>query len=110
MTNVPQDVSEAILEMRDLLRLLAEPAIAERDQKRRGEIQKIIGTSIPKAKSVILMDGSRTQIDIHGETGMHKGELSTLVKRLSEGGLLVGESKKPKLAIVLPSNFFEKEK
>jgi len=29
------EVSAAILEMRDLLRLIAEPAIAQRDQKQR---------------------------------------------------------------------------
>jgi DNA-binding MarR family transcriptional regulator len=108
MTNTNSDVSEAILEMRDLLRLLAGPAIAERDQKRRAEIQKIVGTSAPRAKSVLLMNGSRTQVNIRKETAIHKGELSALVKRLSEGGLLVGDIKHPRLAIVLPQTFVER--
>jgi len=108
MLNDSPDVSEAILEMRDLLRLLAEPAVAERDQKRRAEIQKIVGNSTPKAKSVLLMDGSKTQAQIIPETGMLKGNLSTLVKQLSDGGLLVGDIKQPKLTIKLPANFFER--
>jgi hypothetical protein len=107
MTN---NVDEAILEMRDLLRLLAEPAIAERDQKRRDEIRKIVGTSGPKAESIFLMDGSRNQAAISKETGINNGHLSTLVKQLSESNLLVGDPKLPKLAIVLPSTFFEKVK
>lgn len=101
------DVSEAIFEIRDLLRLLAEPAVAERDQKRRGEIKRIVGSSVPKAKSVLLMDGTRNQAAIHKETGFNQGHLSTLVRQLSGAGLLVGDTKQPKLAIILPSNFFE---
>ena len=110
MTIDTQAVSEAILEMRELLRLLAEPAIAERDKKRREEIRKIVGSSSPKAKSIHLMDGTRNQLAIHKETGVNQGHLSTLVKKLFEAGLLVGDAKQPKLALVLPSNFFEKAK
>jgi hypothetical protein len=106
-TSGPNDVDQAILEMRDLLRLLAGPAIAERDQKRRTEIRKVVGASIPKAKSVLLMDGSRTQMVIHKEIGINQGQLSTLVKQLTDSGLLSSDSKYPKLAIVLPPNFFE---
>jgi hypothetical protein len=108
--NANVDLSEAILEMRDLLRLLAEPAIAERDQKRRDELRRIVGSSKPQAQSVLLMNGSRAQSDIHKETGIHKGQLSTLVKQLSESSLLVGDVRMPRLAIVLPPNFFEKAK
>lgn len=102
------EVSEAILEIRELLRLLAEPAIAERDEKRRNEVRRIVGASDPKAKSVLLMDGTRNQLAIHKETGINQGHLSTLVKQLSQAGLIVGDSKQPKLAILLPSTFFEK--
>ena len=103
-----EDVSGAIFEIRDLLRLLAEPAMAERDLKRRGELRRIVGSSVPKAKSTLLMDGTRNQAAIHKETGLNKGHLSTLVKQLSDAGLLVGDTKHPKIAIVVPSNFFEK--
>lgn len=106
--NGGKDTSDAIWEIRDLLRLLAEPAIAQRDQKRREEIKRIVGSSKPKAASVLLMDGSRTQTAIHNETGINQGHLSTLVKQLSAAGLLAGDTKQPNLAISLPSTFFER--
>jgi hypothetical protein len=108
MSIASEDVSEAIFEIRDLLRLLAEPAVAERDQKRRAELKRVVGSSAPKAKSTLLMDGTRNQTTIHQETGLNKGHLSTLVKQLSDSGLLVGDTKLPKLAIKLPSDFSEK--
>jgi len=103
------DISRAILEMRDLLRLLAEPAIAERDQKHREELRRIVGGSEAKAKAVMMMDGSHAQIAIHRETKFHKGSLSVLVKQLSEAGLLTGDIRQPKLALDLSSGFFDKE-
>lgn len=101
------EVDAAIIEMRDLLRLLAEPAISERDRKRREEVKRIVGSSKPKSKAVMMMDGSRTQRVIHKETNINQGHLSTLVKQLSIADLLKGDVKQPKLAIVLPANFFE---
>jgi len=101
------ELLNAILEIRDLIRLLAEPAIAERDQKLRSELKRIVGGSPTKQKSVFLMDGNRTQSDLHTETNVHKGHLSTLVKQLKENKLLSGDAKKPKLAISIPPQFFE---
>ncbi len=99
----------AVEEIRDLVRLMAEPAIAERDQKRRAELKRVVGSSVPKSKAVLLMNGTRTQRDIHHETGMHEGNLSTLVKQLKESKLLSGDPKNPTLAITIPANFFETE-
>ena len=98
---------KALWEIRDLLRLIAEPQIAARDQKMRDALSAIVGNSVPKAKSVLLMDGSLTQADIHNKAGMNKGHLSTLVKQLNERGLLTEDVKHPKLAISVPANFFE---
>lgn len=97
----------AVQEIRDLLRLIAEPAIAERDQKRRVELRRIVGQSAAKGKVVLLMDGSRTQADIHRESGFNVGNLSTLVKQLGESNLLIADSKQPHLAISIPPTFFE---
>ena len=101
------ELLNAILEIRDLVRLLAEPAIAERDQKLRSELKRIVGNSPAKRKSVFFMDGNRTQSDIQRETNINQGHLSTLVKQLKENKLLNGDAKKPKLAISIPPNFFE---
>jgi DNA-binding MarR family transcriptional regulator len=97
----------AVQEIRDLVRLMAEPAIAERDQKLRAELKRIVGNSAQKSKAVLVMDGSRTQRDIQRETGINQGHLSTLVKQLKENKLLSGDPKNPRLAITIPTNFFE---
>lgn len=52
------------------------------------------------------MDGTRTQ-EIHDETGMHKGNLTTLVKQITEGKLLSGDGRKPRLAMSIPANSVE---
>jgi hypothetical protein len=101
------ELLKSVNEIRDLIRLMAEPAIAARDKKFRDELRKLVGSSKRKASSILLMDGSRTQTEIRNETAINQGDLSTLVKRLSERKLLSGDGKKPKLAISIPSNFFE---
>ena len=108
MADTSEQILSAICEMRDLIRLMAEPQIAARDQKLRDELVRLVGRSAPYAKSVLLMDGSHTQSDIHKKTGVNKGNLSTLVKQLSKSQLLTGDGKQPHLAISIPSNFFKK--
>ena len=90
-----------------LLELLAEDKIAERDAKQRTALLEIVGTSATKQKSVFLMDGTRTQTEIHGVTSVNKGHLSTMIGKLHKAKLLVGDTKKPKLAISIPPSFFE---
>jgi hypothetical protein len=95
-------------EMRDLLRVIAEPAIAERDEKLRNALRIIAGNGKGnKPKAILLMDGTRTQAKIVDECGIHKGQLSELVKALREDGLLKGDPKQPQLMISIPSNFFD---
>jgi hypothetical protein len=53
------------------------------------------------------MDGTRTQTEIHGATSVNKGHLSTMVGKLHKAKLLVDDTKRPKLAISIPPNFFE---
>lgn len=104
----PTEILRIVSEIRDLLRLMAEPAIAERDRKLREELRKIVGKSAPNAKAIFLMDGNHSQKLIHGETGMNKGNLSTLVTRLGKANLLSASSKEPQLAISIPDNFFDR--
>jgi hypothetical protein len=107
MADTSAEILSAVCEIRELVRLMAEPQIAARDQKLRDELARIVGRSVPKQKSIMLMDGTRTQADIHKETGINIGQLSTLVKQLVASKLLVGEPKKAKLSISIPTNFFE---
>lgn len=108
MSDHSTEILKAIHEIRDLVRLMAEPALAERDKRLRGDLRRIIGNSKPKADAVLLMDGTRTQRAIHKETGINEGNLSTLVKQLKNAKLLVGEGKQLKLTISVPKDFFEK--
>ena len=110
MADNSEQILAAVCEMRDLVRLIAEPQIAARDQKLRDELVRIVGRSVPKQNSALLMDGTLTQSDIHKKTGINIGQLSTLVKQLNVSQLLHGELKKPKLAISIPVNFFENRK
>lgn len=97
-----------LAEMRDLLRLIAEPAIAERDKKLREALRVIGGNATnKKAKAILLLDGTRTQADVTKACGIDKGDLSSLVKKLKAAELLKDDSKQPQLAISIPPNFFE---
>jgi hypothetical protein len=108
MTNEQAElVLEEVREMRKLLELMAEPAIAQRDAKLRSELRKIVGSSSKKRQCVFLMDGSRTQTDIIAHTSVNKGDLSIMVSKLESCGLLADGKKRPKLAISIPSNFFD---
>jgi DNA-binding HxlR family transcriptional regulator len=99
--------TELLREIRDLLQVMAEPALAERDEKLRGALLKIVGKGKVLAKAVLLMDGSKNQAQLRTETGIDAGNLSRGVKALREAGL-VGKDEKPKIIIKIPPNFFDK--
>jgi hypothetical protein len=108
MTDHSAQVLSVLAEMRDLLRLIAEPAIAERDKKLREALLVIGGSATSKkAKAILLLDGTRTQADVIKGCGIDKGDLSVLVKKLKAADLLKGDPKQPQLAISIPANFFE---
>lgn len=107
MVDTTDELLATVREIHKLLRIIAEPAIAEHDKKARAELRNIVGTSSKRSKAVFLMDGNRTQALIQKEVGINQGDLSVLVKRLNESGLLLGDKKQPELAITIPSNFFE---
>jgi|ERR1039458_133293 hypothetical protein len=98
--------TELLREMRDLLLVMAEPALAKRDEKFRAALQDIVGKSKSLAKAVFSMDGTRSQTAIKNESGIDPGQLSRCVKALREASLL-GKEENPKLVIAIPPNFFE---
>jgi hypothetical protein len=107
MTDESPELLSAVKEMRDLLRIMAEPAMAEHDKRARAELRRIVGTSPKKAKAVYLMNGAKSQAVIQKETGINQGDLSVLVKQLRAASLLSAGKKEPSLAIKIPTNFFE---
>lgn len=96
--------TELLREIRDLLRVIAEPALAKRDERLRTSLQQIVGKSKAKAQAVLLMDGSRNQTDIRKQCGIDQGDLSRLIKAL-RAETLIADDKLPKLAISIPPNF-----
>lgn len=99
--------TELLREMRDLLRVIAEPALAKRDEKLRATLIEVVGRSKGKAKAVLLMDGSRNQSAIQKESGVDKGNLSRVVKVLRAQELIKADEKHPELVISIPPNFFD---
>lgn len=99
--------NELLREIRDLLRLIAEPALAKRDERLRAALQQIIGKSKQKADAVTFMDGARSQADIQKDCGIDHGNLSRLVKALREAELIGPDDKHPKLVFPVPANLSE---
>lgn len=108
MSDNSAQLLQVMTEVRDLLRLMAEPAIADRDKKLREALRGIAGTpNGKKAKAVLLMNGTRSRTKIIEECGIDHSDLSVLIKKLAAAELLKGEPKQPLLAISIPTNFFE---
>lgn len=97
--------TDLLREMRDLLLVMAEPALAKRDEKLRVELKELVGKSNSKAKAVSLMDGTRNQAAIGKDSKLDAGALSRLVKALREVALL-GKEDNPKIVITIPKDFF----
>ena len=101
-----EEQTEILQKILEILTLIAEPQIAQRDQKSRAAIAEIVGKGQLKAKAVALMDGSRPQAAICKESGIDAGALSRLTKALRENGLVESDDKLPKLSIYLPPGFW----
>jgi hypothetical protein len=99
--------TEILREIRDLLRLVAEPALAKRDERLRTSLQEIVGKSKQKAEAVLLMDGTRSQTAVGKDCGMDVGNLSRLVKALRAAELMGPDDRHPKLIFPAPSNLLE---
>lgn len=98
---------ELLTEIRDLLLVMAEPALAKRDEKLRGALRRIAGKGKKNAGAIALMDGSLSQSAIAKKASIDPGQLSRLLKLLAGGSLIASDEKHPKLVITLPSNFFK---
>lgn len=108
MSDNSEQMLRVLFEMRDLLRLMAEPAIAQRDKKLREALRSIAGSATgKKAKAILLMNGTLNQAGISNKCGIDRGDLSVLVKRMKGEGLLKEDAKEPELTISISPDFFE---
>lgn len=101
------DDTEILREIRDLLRLIAEPALAKRDERFRESLQELVGKSLQKATATVLMDGTRSQGDITKAAGIDRGNLSRLVTALRKEKLIGPDEKRPMLLFSMPPNFID---
>lgn len=101
------DDTEILREIRDLLRVIAEPALAKRDERFRASLRELVGKSKQKAEAVVLMDGTRSQADIGKATGIDPGNLSRFVTALRKAELIGIDEKRPKLAFPAPSDLID---
>jgi hypothetical protein len=95
-------------EILKLLRLMAEPELAQVDKEPRAALKQIVGKSPAKAQAIQLMDGSRTQTEIRQLVKIDAGDLSKMVKALREAQLL-SSTDKPAITIYIPPKFFSSE-
>jgi len=98
---------EVLNEIRDLLQVIAEPALAVRDAKRRAALRAAVGGSTKRAKCVQLMDGSRSQSAIAKESGLDPGNVSRLVKGLAAAQLIATDQRRPMVILKVPGSFFD---
>src|SRR5687768_14523387 len=99
--NMSRDI-ELLTEIRDLLQVIAEPALEKRDALLRSSLRAAVGGSSKKAKAVQLMDGSRSQSVIARESAFDTSNLSKLVKALAAAKLIAPDHKRPKLLVKIP--------
>jgi hypothetical protein len=99
---------ELMREVRDLLRVIAEPSLAKRDAAARKVVLKAVGTSKGRADAALKMDGTRSQSEIRRDTKIDSANLSRLVKALREGGVLGPDEKRPRLKVWIPPDMFDR--
>ena len=99
--------TELLTEIRDLLLVMAEPALSQRDAKLRSSLRTVVGRGGKKVKAALLMDGTRSQAVIAKESGMDQGNVSRLVKALADAKVISQDEKHPKLLVRIAPTFFD---
>lgn len=105
MTENEREIVELLGQIRDLLIPISSHYQPEYEEKQRQlreglkDVLRQLAVGNRSRESCALMDGSRSQSEISQTTGIDKGNLSRLVSRLHNEGLLTTDSdnRKPKL-------------
>lgn len=106
MANITETEIEVLRDIRELLMLIAEPQLAERDRVRREALRKIAGKGEKNVKAVLLMNGERMQSTIAKEVPIDVGQLSKLVTALREAKLLDQDNQNPEVVIPVSEAIF----
>lgn len=100
---------ELLMEIRDLLKVMAEPALIKQDEKFKQAVQAVAGKSRKSGAAILLMDGSRTQAAISKQASIDPSQLNRLVKTLEANSLIGVDEKYPKLRVKLSPSFFDQK-
>ena len=102
--------SEALLaEIRDLLMVIAEPQLAERDRKIREELKKIGGGEKKQAAILAMADGNDRK-NVMTISGIDGSNLTKLVTELTSVAALEPHDTVLKLRCRIPQDFFKDSK
>lgn len=109
MANGNESELDVLRDIRDLLMLMAEPQLAERDKARREDLRRIAGKGEKNMRAVLLMDGTKNQAAVAKEVPMDVGQVSRLVKALGEAKLLK-DTPNPHIVIPVSESVFKEAK
>lgn len=98
---------QLLTEIRDLLRILAAPLLAEIDREGRQKIAALAGKSAKRRAAVLAMDGKRTRADIQKQVGIDQGDFSRFVADLKAGDLLDENNRVPRLKVSVAPDMFK---
>lgn len=101
------EVKQILLEIRDYLKVLAGPQLAERDREGRQKIVDLAGKSVKRRATILAVDGVRSRADIQKAVGIDQGDLSRFVSELKAASLLVEEGRIPRLAVTVDAGMFK---
>lgn len=96
-------------EIRDLLKLIAEPQIRERERVGREMVRQIVGKSMKRRAAVLLIDGIRTRVQVQKEASIDQGDMSRLIAALVRAGVVTERDKVPQLKVDLDQSILEEE-
>jgi len=108
-SNETTSITTLLTDIRDLLLLIAEPAIAKRDSGLRASIREAVGTGVKRQAASLLMNGKLTRKEIQAQSTIDQSGISRLVSELIEKGLALEEDSRPCLVCQLPSDFYKAE-
>jgi len=98
--------TELLREIRDLLKVLASPMLAERDKEGRRVLRELVGKSDKRKAFVLAIDGKRPRAELVKETGIDPADASRIVADLKDQKILTESNRVPKFQISVDPGIF----
>lgn len=94
-------VESLLVEIRDLLKVMAGPELAKRDAHKLTKLRAIAGSGAKKRAAILKMDGTRTRKQIIDEAEIGKSLLSDLISELKASDLVEEQNSTPVIRCVV---------